>query len=143
MKSLNQFINEAISVPEYRDSDSQIVSVIASAMRLTIQAHVWHLLTKSYSSHEAIGDFYETLTEQIDTLAEQYLATGGTLTGSSDMTIEYNYDRTSVLTQLTDFRSGLSSTITSLDSSATESIKDTLIAMQKLVDKTAYLLDLN
>lgn len=143
MKSLHQFITEAIQVPEARDHDSQLNMVLAESMRLTTQAHVWHLLTKSFASHEAIGSFYEALTSHTDSLAEKYLATGGKLVGQFNHVIQNKYDRVDVLNQLTVYRQLISDVIGSIEPSSLEGIKDELIAIQKLIDQTAYRLDLN
>lgn len=143
MKSFGDFINEAINVPEARDHDSHFNQVIAESMRLTTQAHVWHLMTKSYASHEAIGSFYEALTSHTDSLAEKYTATGGKLVGQFNHVIQNKYDRVDVLNQLTVYRQLISDVIGSIEPSSLEGIKDELIAIQKLIDQTAYLLDLN
>lgn len=40
-------------------------------------AHYWHLQTPSYAQHIALGEFYETLPELIDSVAEVGMATFG------------------------------------------------------------------
>lgn len=35
-------------------------------------AHIEHWLTKSYSRHEALGEFYENVIDRLDTLVEAY-----------------------------------------------------------------------
>lgn len=36
------------------------------------QAHVYHLQTKSYAEHKALGEYYESVRDIIDELAEAY-----------------------------------------------------------------------
>lgn len=45
------------------------------------QAHIFHLKTKLYAQHVALGDFYETILDITDTLAETYQGKYGILTG--------------------------------------------------------------
>ena len=118
MKSLHQFIAEAINVPEARDHDSRFNQVIAESMRLTTQAHIWHLLTKTYASHSAIGTFYLTLNCYTDSLAEKYMATGGKLVGQFNHVIQNKYDRVDVLNQLTGYRQLISDVIGSIEPSS-------------------------
>lgn len=44
------------------------------------QAHIFHLLTKNYKFHNALGDFYTTLREAADDIGETWIALGGEIT---------------------------------------------------------------
>jgi len=71
------------------------------------------------------------------------MATGGKLVGQFNHVIQNKYDRVDALNQLTVYRQLISGVIGSIEPSSLEGIKDELIAIQKLIDQTAYLLDLN
>lgn len=45
------------------------------------QAHIFHLQTKSYAAHKALGDFYDQIADLSDTYAEQAQGVYGIITG--------------------------------------------------------------
>ena len=58
-----------------------INELIARVFRARDFAHLQHWETDSYAEHMALGDFYEGVVEQLDTLIEAYQATFGRVSG--------------------------------------------------------------
>ena len=52
--------------------------IISKLHACAVQAHIWHLQTKSYAEHMAFGQYYENLTPLIDRLGEAWLSREGT-----------------------------------------------------------------
>ena len=50
---------------------------IARSFAVRTAAHLLHLRSNSYSQHVALGDFYEALTDKVDTYAEVYMGLEG------------------------------------------------------------------
>lgn len=50
---------------------------IAKSFAVRTAAHLAHLASTTYAQHIALGDFYEALTDLIDTYAEIYQGTAG------------------------------------------------------------------
>ena len=51
--------------------------LVALLMHSRDQAHVYHLLTKSYAQHKALGKYYEKITELFDDYSEAYMGRYG------------------------------------------------------------------
>ncbi len=47
-------------------------SIIAPFLAFHNQIRIWHWLTDSYAQHKALGDTYETLSDQIDNFIETF-----------------------------------------------------------------------
>lgn len=54
-----------------------IEQLIEKMFRARNAAHIQHWKTKSYAQHQALGDYYESVIEQIDGLVEAYQGTFG------------------------------------------------------------------
>ena len=57
------------------------------------QIHIWHLLCTSGQKHSALGDFYDSLVENIDELSEKFIAQGGTISESEPYKYNCKYDK--------------------------------------------------
>ena len=53
--------------------------LVALLMHSRDQAHVYHLMTRSYAQHKALGKYYEKITELFDDYAEAYMGKYGRL----------------------------------------------------------------
>lgn len=51
--------------------------LVAILMHSRDQAHVYHLLTKSYAQHKALQKYYEKITDLLDDYAEAYMGKYG------------------------------------------------------------------
>lgn len=52
---------------------------VASSLATRTAAHILHILSRSYAQHNALGDFYEALTDKVDAYAEVYLGLDNSL----------------------------------------------------------------
>jgi hypothetical protein len=70
MKTLNfsQFLNEGAT------ADNAYGYFMLNMLAIRTQAHLFHWQTKKYSSHIALGDFYDAYILLVDTLAESMMA---------------------------------------------------------------------
>ena len=69
-------INEAL---EIKDETSNMVvnNSCNNVLLMSLQAHIWHLTTKSYSVHMILDDFYNAMKEKADNLIETFIGSGG------------------------------------------------------------------
>ena len=51
--------------------------LVAVLMHSRDQAHLFHLMTKSYAEHKALQKYYEKITELLDDYAEAYMGKYG------------------------------------------------------------------
>lgn len=59
----------------------QIGNFLGTLMQSRNQAHIYHLQTNSFAQHKALQDYYESIVDLIDTLAEQYQGKYGIVRG--------------------------------------------------------------
>ena len=57
---------------------AEFISVLHQAKT---QGHIWHNQTDKYSEHKALGQFYEGITDHIDSLVESLQGYGPRITG--------------------------------------------------------------
>ena len=53
--------------------------LVALLMHSRDQAHVYHLMTRSYAQHKALGKYYEAISDLLDDYAEAYMGAYGRL----------------------------------------------------------------
>ena len=73
MKALkyNQFINEQIGT-----ADNSYAAFFVSVLGIRAQAHLYHWQTEAYSTHVALGGFYDAYILLVDKLVEAILGKG-------------------------------------------------------------------
>lgn len=133
MTTTNKTI-EDMSASMSFDIDSLISKLKASE----VSTHFWHLQTKNYAQHIALGGYYEALRSLIDTLAEVYM-------GCHNKRISMPLSLT--LNSFSQMDTHFSDVSTLLDNamkatSGMPDIQDTIIDIKNLVNKTRYLLTL-
>lgn len=56
------------------------IDIIINKFLISVsQIHIWHLLASSGQKHLALGELYDNLQNSVDSLAEKFIAQGGTL----------------------------------------------------------------
>jgi len=68
-------------------TQSKVKSVVQSLLKTAARAHLWHLGTKSYAQHVALGELYEYLHDAADKLAESSMGDGLTMDEPSIPTV--------------------------------------------------------
>jgi len=76
MKQFKDFITEARQMPEFEAIRAQFNGVVIDGLTMVIRGQITHWTVKNYATHEALGEFYETLKEQLDHLVESGIAVG-------------------------------------------------------------------
>lgn len=54
--------------------------LFSTLLQSTVQVHIYHLQSKSYSEHMALGSFYDDIVDLTDSLIEQYQGAYGIVT---------------------------------------------------------------
>jgi len=124
-------INEAIEGV----NNSGIGYIITYSLHMAAQAHVWHLLCPSGQKHMALGEFYSELEDEVDGLAEKFIAQGGVLQDFGKPIVA-SYDEFEILKAFEEFRNVVSAAITT--DSRMQSIVDGLVDIQEVIDAKLY-----
>lgn len=127
-------INEAVT----GINDSTVGYVIPYAMFIVAQTHIWHLLCQSGQKHMALGEFYNELDDEVDSLAERFIAQGGELTKDVDFNLDMEYSDQKVYNVLEVFRNIVSSAVSQTDTPELKSIQDGLVDLQEVIDNKLY-----
>jgi DNA-binding ferritin-like protein len=106
---------------------------------MVTQYHIWHLQTKEYAEHMAIGDFYEGLNEKLDSIAEHFIGTGGNISVSEGQEFS-NYSKSNVLGRLEEFGEFVNMVNNSLEGK--NQLKVVLDEIEGCVSQTLYKLGL-
>lgn len=56
------------------------IKLFSNLLQSTVQVHIYHLQSKSYSEHVALGTFYNEIVDLTDSLIEQYQGKYGIIT---------------------------------------------------------------
>lgn len=122
----------------------EIEQVALQGLAMSLQAHVWHWQTKSYAAHVALGDFYGTIRDSADAVAEQYMGSGNDITAQITCSV-VPYSESAVESKLAEFKKVLlavESPIMNDEENKYHGVADTIINMIQAVDKLNYLLTL-
>lgn len=131
-----QFINEAIE----EINNSGIGYIISYSLFMVAQTHMWHLLCPNGQKHMALGEFYEELQDEVDELAERFIAQGGQLVTINEPLVA-QYDEYAILKACEQFRNMVTSAIDTNPNMA--SIVDGVADIQELIDQKLYKFKLN
>jgi hypothetical protein len=52
--------------------NEKFIKLISYLFYFQIQAHIFHLQTKSFAEHKALNDFYDSIPDLIDSIVESY-----------------------------------------------------------------------
>lgn len=133
---------EQIETMSFNDAIEQI---ILETMSMVTQTHLYHLFTKSYAEHVAIGSFYEDIQKDADGLAEMYIARYGEFPGTDSFEIEINtnYETELFLEEIHEFREMITYGLEITSSPDHLGLQDVLIDIQSDIDQLIYKLGLN
>lgn len=128
-----EFINEEVQGID----DKGIGYVITKTLGLVGQSHAWHLTIKSGQKHTALNELYTTLQDEVDGLAEKFIAQGGTLT-PAEITINPYVNENQILSEVDTYRNMISSIIDNCQDGSMASILDGLVDLQECIDSFVY-----
>ena len=123
---------------------SNIAILLTETLHFANQIQVWHWLAKSGQKHTALGDFYSSLRENIDSLAETLIAQAISPITKGSKTLDVVYSDDVITYQTKEYRQYISNLIEQLSVEKTDvsNIRDTLVNIQECIDKFVYQFDL-
>ena len=102
------------------------------------QVHIWHWQTRKHSTHITLGDFYDTLLDQVDRLVEALLANNMQINAENIVLPEFaNFDIELVTSAFKQYLGYLEELSTQVKCSAVQTILDD---MGEAGNKILYLL---
>jgi hypothetical protein len=131
-------LKESLQNTTGSQADSELINFILTGLHLANQTHVYYLLTKSLAEHLAIGDFYDGLRGNVDSLAEMLIGLEIEGMGSIDSTLVFLYSRNELLTRVNEFRKNVNVLLAVTNTDSMMSINDNLINIQQLIDSLKY-----
>jgi hypothetical protein len=125
-------------------TDEKLVEFILESFNVRTQTHIYHLLTKSYADHMAIGEFYDKLLESIDSISEMSIGLNiSTNTKAYESKLVFNYDKATLINEIKDYRETVTSLLETTDVTSLMSINDAIMTIQAAIDMLLYKLQLN
>ena len=106
------------------------------------QIKVWHLQTKGYAMHLALGSFYDTVTDFTDDFAEKHMMNGPKISAPK---IDSKYEDYKDVSQIFKYLDGVDSYISQLrkELDGRTDLVNMLDDLRASVNKTRYLLTLS
>jgi DNA-binding ferritin-like protein len=137
----NNPVNEKVELP----SDTGNVNMLLTeTLYFANQIQLWHWLATSGQKHTALGDFYNSLRENIDSLAETLIAQAISLLTRGSKTLDVNYSDEVIKYQTKEYRQFITNIIDQLstDKSDIANVRDMVVDIQECIDKFIYQFDL-
>ena len=142
LKSIQALLEEKYGkkVNEYVEgiNETGISYLILDTMYCIGQIHIWHLLCTSGQKHSALGDLYDSLVENVDELAEKFIAQGGYLTDIEPYKFMCKYDEVYIHNYINSYRTHISVIIENSMGAELKSIQDSVIDLQEVIDEFLY-----
>ena len=137
-------LREVKGLKETTEFDEQLEHAINYTLFMITQTHFWHWQTKSYASHTALGNYYETLQEKVDEVAEAFMGSGGDF--KSTPSGEFKpFSKDVAVKELNNFKSTLAGYETTLmqdENKNFHGVGDKILEIVQETDKLLYLLTL-
>lgn len=89
-------------IVEQKTNSGDFTEMISLLLHSRTQIHTYHLQTKSYAEHQALGGYYEDIVGKIDGLVESYQGKYSILKGYKTYSLENYKDNTSTINYLKD-----------------------------------------
>ena len=137
----NNSVNEKVELP----SDTGNVNMLLTeTLHFANQIQLWHWLATSGQKHTALGDFYNSLRENIDSLAETLIAQAISPLTRGSKTLDVNYSDEVIIIHVNKYRELITELIdiVSVEKSDIANIRDALVDIQEGIDKFVYQFDL-
>ena len=134
-------INEKI---ELSSDMGNVNMLLTETLHFANQIQVWHWLAKSGQKHTALGAFYSSLRENIDSLAETLIAQAISPISRGSKTLDVVYSDDVITYQTKEYRQFITNLIEqlSVEKSDIANVRDMVIDIQEGIDKFVYQFDL-
>lgn len=118
--------------------------LLTETLHFANQIQLWHWLATSGQKHTALGDFYNSLRENIDSLAETLIAQAISPLTRGSKTLDVNYSDEVIIIHVNKYRELITELIdiVSVEKSDIANIRDALVDIQEGIDKFVYQFDL-
>ena len=137
----NKSVNEKI---ELLSDTGNVNMLLTETLHFANQIQLWHWLAVSGQKHTALGDFYNSLRENIDSLAETLIAQAISPLTRGSKTLDVNYSDEVIKYQTKEYRQFITNIIDQLstDKSDIANVRDMVVDIQECIDKFIYQFDL-
>ena len=137
-QAFGTLMNDYPSQAGEKESESPAEELICELLEATMQAKIFHWQTSSYAEHQALGAFYDGVSDLTDTLVEAYQGKFGRVMSGHELEIK-PYTMDAPLAFVNEFCMFLrnEARIAVMGDSALNNILDEILA---LTEKTQYLL---
>lgn len=134
-------INEKV---EIQSDTGSVNTLLIETLHFANQIQIWHWLAKSGQKHTALGAFYGSLRESVDSLAETLIAQNILPVARGSKTLDVNYSDEVVIYQTKEYRQFITNLIEqlSIEKSDIANLRDMIIDIQESIDKFVYQFDL-
>ena len=137
----NNSVNEKI---ELSSDTGNVNMLLTETLHFANQIQLWHWLATSGQKHTALGDFYNSLRENIDSLAETLIAQAISPLTRDSKTLDVNYSDEVIKYQTKEYREFITNLIDQLstDKSDIANVRGMVVDIQEGIDKFVYQFDL-
>lgn len=143
MKQFKDFINEARTLPEFETIRANFTMVVLDGLYMVISGQLAHWSTSIYATHEALGEFYEALKDNLDQLVEAGIAVGYDTSQLRDFNLNIQgNDLETFESNLMSYRASVSETI-NICPPTMSTIEGHLASILKTIDTMSYKLSLS
>ncbi len=134
-------INEKV---EIQSDTGSVNTLLTETLHFANQIQIWHWLAKSGQKHTALGSFYGSLRESVDSLAETLIAQNILPVARGSKTLDVNYSDEVITYQTKEYRQFITNLIEqlSVEKSDIANLRDMVIDIQESIDKFVYQFDL-
>ena len=122
------------------ENENTIMEFVVYSLNTISQFHLYHFLTKNAQQHDAIGQFYNSLNDEIDNFTEYFLGENNISTYISQNS--YNFQTIStienIVSSLNEYDAKLLNIRAILDVNKEGSLVDSVDDIKELVSKLKY-----
>lgn len=143
LKGIIRKLDEGVDIDN--GSKQSLENLVVSVLSFVEQTHLYHILTKSYAEHMAIGEFYAGIQADADALAESYIGMTGGFSTLQPIQAEFkvNYSKANFISELDGFRAIVTSGVEITNRSDLMSLNGVLVNIQGAIDTLSYKLGFN
>ena len=143
MEFKTETLNEAVLDVPATNTGNRLESIIPDMMNVISQIHIWHLLCPSGQKHMALGELYESLQDEVDELAEIYIAMGGAIGTVGYFVADVKYSDMKVIEYLKGFVQTINEAIKNTTAAEQFSLNDELGDIQESIYHFIYKFNLS
>lgn len=127
------------------DNQTTVLDFVIYSLNVVSQFHLYHFLTKDAQRHDAIGEFYNGLNDEIDSFTEYFLGENDVYVVSSPLSTRLETDPTlpNILDSIESYNQYVLKIREMLDTNTEGSLVDSLDDIKELISKLKYKLKMS